>query len=59
LLAEMKRKGHRFVGRWLVSEASAAARWLGLVPFDRSLDERNDPPVLPEEDGADIAPGIR
>ena len=29
---------------WLQNEASKAARWLGYVPFDRIVDERNAPP---------------
>ena len=31
---------------WLQVEASKAARWLGYVPFDRIVDERNSPPVI-------------
>ena len=31
---------------WLQVEASKAARWLGYVPFDRIVDERNVPPVI-------------
>ena len=31
---------------WLQVEASKAARWLGYVPFDRIVDERNAPPVI-------------
>lgn len=35
---------------WLTDEAAKAARWLGYVPFDRIVDERNAPPefFLPE-----------
>jgi hypothetical protein len=42
--------------RWLVAEASSAARWLDMVPFERIIDERNDPPVLPGDD--DDEPGF-
>jgi hypothetical protein len=31
---------------WLQVEASKAARWLGYVPFDRIVDERNSAPVI-------------
>jgi hypothetical protein len=31
---------------WLVGKASKAARWLGYVPFDRIIDERNGEPVV-------------
>jgi hypothetical protein len=31
---------------WLQIEASKAARWLGYVPFDRIVDERNSPPII-------------
>ena len=31
---------------WLQVEASKAARWLGYVPFDQIIDERNDAPVI-------------
>jgi hypothetical protein len=31
---------------WLQWEASAAARWLGYVPFDSIRDERNTPPLI-------------
>ncbi len=30
--------------KWLQGHASYAARWLGLVPFERIRDERNEPP---------------
>jgi hypothetical protein len=43
---------------WLMEEASTAARFLGLVAFERVLDERNDPPVLPDDDEYLGAPGI-
>jgi hypothetical protein len=32
-----------------LNPAAAAARWLGLVPFAQIIDNRNDPPVIPEE----------
>jgi len=31
---------------WLQEHASKAARWLGYTPFDRIVDERNDPPLI-------------
>jgi hypothetical protein len=31
---------------WLSDDAAKAARWLGLVPFDRTIDERNAPPFI-------------
>jgi hypothetical protein len=31
---------------WLQEDASKAARWLGYVPFNRIIDERNAPPEL-------------
>jgi hypothetical protein len=31
---------------WLQVEASKAARWLGYVPFDRIVDERNSAPLI-------------
>ena len=42
--------GKRFVNdlkHWkALGEASKAARWLGLVPFERIIDERNAPPEI-------------
>jgi hypothetical protein len=42
--------GNRFVNdykNWqALQKASKAARWLGLVPFDRIIDERNAPPEI-------------
>jgi hypothetical protein len=37
---------------WLIEFAAKPARWLGYVPFDRIVDERNDEPEVwePEED---------
>lgn len=32
--------------RWLQEKAADAARWLGYVPFDRIVDQRNAPPVV-------------
>ena len=32
---------------WLQREPVKAARWLGYVPFEAIVDERNAPPVLP------------
>jgi hypothetical protein len=40
---------------WLMHEASGAARWLGMLPFERIVDERNDPPVPPDDDDFDPA----
>ena len=31
---------------WLQDTAAKAARWLGYVPFERIIDNRNDPPRL-------------
>jgi hypothetical protein len=31
---------------WLADEAASRARWLGFVPFDRIIDERNEAPEL-------------
>jgi hypothetical protein len=41
---------------WLQMEASSAARWLGMVPFERILDERNERPILPTD--PEHAPGF-
>jgi hypothetical protein len=32
--------------RWLLNEPAKTARWLGLVPWHRIIDNRSDPPVL-------------
>jgi hypothetical protein len=32
--------------RWLSENAAKAARWLGYIPFDRIVDQRNDEPVI-------------
>jgi hypothetical protein len=37
---------------WLMDKASSAARFLGMIRLERILDERNDPPVLPDEENA-------
>ena len=31
--------------KWLQDTAAKAARWLGYVPFERIIDNRNDPPL--------------
>jgi hypothetical protein len=31
---------------WLQSDAGKAARWLGYIPFDQIVDQRNTPPVV-------------
>ncbi len=31
---------------WLVEDAGKTARWLGYIPFDRIVDNRNSPPVI-------------
>jgi hypothetical protein len=31
---------------WLQSKAAAAARWLGYIPFDQIVDQRNDEPKI-------------
>jgi hypothetical protein len=46
-----KPNGERYLNdadnwEWLQVEASKAARWLGYVPFDRIVDERNAAPVI-------------
>jgi hypothetical protein len=33
---------------WMSAKAAKAARWLGYVPFERIIDERNEPPILPD-----------
>jgi hypothetical protein len=33
---------------WLHNAVARAARWLGYVPFDRIVDERNDAPIIRE-----------
>ena len=43
--------GERYINtdemwRWLTETAIKAARWLGYVPFERIVDERNGPPEL-------------
>ena len=32
--------------RWLLNHAAKAARWLGLVPWERIVDSRNEKPVI-------------
>ena len=32
--------------KWLQDTAAKAARWLGYVPFERIIDNRNDPPLV-------------
>jgi hypothetical protein len=32
--------------RWLSETAAKCARWLGYIPFDRIVDQRNDEPVI-------------
>jgi hypothetical protein len=36
--------------RWLQERAADAARWLGYIPFDRIVDQRNAAPVVRERD---------
>ena len=31
---------------WLMSQAAKSARWLGYIPFDRIVDQRNDEPQI-------------
>jgi hypothetical protein len=31
---------------WLSNTAGKAARWLGYIPFDRIIDQRNSPPII-------------
>jgi hypothetical protein len=47
----MRPDGERYINtdemwRWLTETAIKAARWLGYVPFERIVDERNAPPEL-------------
>jgi len=45
---------------WLVNRASKAARWLGYVPFERIIDERNAPPIIREaEEYFEPSPSVR
>jgi hypothetical protein len=32
--------------KWLSENAAKAARWLGYVPFERIIDERNESPII-------------
>jgi hypothetical protein len=46
-----KPNGERYLNdadnwEWLQVEASKAARWLGYVPFDRIVDQRNEAPII-------------
>jgi hypothetical protein len=47
---------------WMSDKASNAARWLGYVPFERIVDQRNDPPEIfaPEfqEPCVNLEPGV-
>jgi hypothetical protein len=47
---------------WLQGDASKAARWLGYIPFDQIVDQRNAPPVVriwtPPEPQGRILPGV-
>jgi hypothetical protein len=31
---------------WLITNPAKAARWLGYIPFDRIIDQRNSPPII-------------
>lgn len=42
---------------WLQSSAGKAARWLGYIPFDRIIDQRNAPPIIHRK--ARVAPEPR
>jgi hypothetical protein len=47
----MRPDGERYINtdemwRWLTETAIKAARWLGYMPFERIVDERNAPPEL-------------
>ena len=74
LLKQVKPDGTEYVNTdkqwsWIVDKAGKAARWLGYVPFDQIVDERNAepvirirPPVPPAEilggrDASDLVPG--
>jgi hypothetical protein len=41
---------------WLVEHPASAARWLGIVPFESIVDERNAPPFLAIDLDPPIAP---
>jgi hypothetical protein len=32
--------------QWLTTEPAKAARWLGYIPFERIIDQRNSPPII-------------
>jgi hypothetical protein len=60
----LKPNGRQYSGaykdfRWL-QEASSAARWLGLIPFDDFEDRRNSEPVIhrAERDGTELSAGV-
>src|SRR5215471_15579126 len=40
---------------WLVNNAGKSARWLGYVPFEKIVDNRNAPPIIHRK--ASVTPG--
>src|SRR5262249_56048373 len=40
---------------WLINVAGKAARWLGYIPFEKIVDNRNAPPIIHRK--ASITPG--
>jgi hypothetical protein len=43
---------------WLQNEAGKAARWLGYLPFDQIVDQRNTPPIVRELEREDPWPFV-
>jgi hypothetical protein len=43
---------------WMSRTAAKAARWLGYIPFDRIIDQRNDEPVIKEWKPANPKPYV-
>jgi hypothetical protein len=51
LLSTTKPDGSAYVNddqdwQWLQEKAADAARWLGYLPFDQIIDQRNSPPII-------------
>jgi hypothetical protein len=43
---------------WLEERAAKAARWLGYVPFEQIIDQRNAPPVIVEFERVELEPFV-